>query len=223
MKKNKMMRLASILLVLVLMTSSVVGGTFAKYITSASGTDTARVAKWGVDVVVTVDGAFATEYAATTQNLEDVTGAKIEKTVISSGTDNILAPGTNGTLLAKASITGAPEVSTKVTKVATLDLGENWVVDGVYYCPLTINGVYGMYYASADAFEEAVEATLNEEFYAAANADLTADKTVEWSWAFEGTDGQQTDDRDTALGDAAADGKEIKINFTYAITVEQVD
>lgn len=47
MKKNKMMRLASCLLVAILLTTSVISGTFAKYTTSSTGTDSARVATWG--------------------------------------------------------------------------------------------------------------------------------------------------------------------------------
>ena len=47
MKKTKFMRAALLLLVLTLITSCFVGGTFAKYTTSANGSDSARVAKWG--------------------------------------------------------------------------------------------------------------------------------------------------------------------------------
>ena len=50
MKKNVMMRVASIMLVLVLMTSSVISGTFAKYVTEGQSKDSARVAKFGVTV-----------------------------------------------------------------------------------------------------------------------------------------------------------------------------
>ena len=56
MKKNRMMRLASILLVATLMSTCTISGTFAKYVTTASGSDTARVAKWGV--TVTANGAL---------------------------------------------------------------------------------------------------------------------------------------------------------------------
>lgn len=49
MKKTKFMRAALLLLVLTLITSCFVGGTFAKYTTSANGSDTARVAYWGFD------------------------------------------------------------------------------------------------------------------------------------------------------------------------------
>ena len=48
MKRNKMMRIASVLLVAVLLSTCVISGTFAKYTTSNSATDSARVAKWGV-------------------------------------------------------------------------------------------------------------------------------------------------------------------------------
>ena len=50
MKKNRMLRTASALLVLTLLTTSTIGGTFAKYVTSGRATDTARVAKWGVEI-----------------------------------------------------------------------------------------------------------------------------------------------------------------------------
>ena len=52
MKKNKMMRLASAMMVLTLMSTSVISGTFAKYVTKGEATDKARVAKWGVEVIV---------------------------------------------------------------------------------------------------------------------------------------------------------------------------
>ena len=43
MKKNKMMRLASFLLIAVLLTTSVISGTFAKYVTTDAQWDSARV------------------------------------------------------------------------------------------------------------------------------------------------------------------------------------
>lgn len=45
--KNKTMRLASALLVLVMLTTCVISGTFAKYVTEATGMDSAHVAYWG--------------------------------------------------------------------------------------------------------------------------------------------------------------------------------
>lgn len=46
MRKNRTMRLAALLLALTLITSCFVGGTFAKYTSTATGSDTATVAAW---------------------------------------------------------------------------------------------------------------------------------------------------------------------------------
>ena len=48
MKKNVMMRVASALLVAVLMTTCAISGTFAKYTSSKTDSDSARVAVWGL-------------------------------------------------------------------------------------------------------------------------------------------------------------------------------
>ena len=53
MKKNKMMRTASGLLVATLLTTSMISGTFAKYTTQDEASDSARVAKWGVTALAT--------------------------------------------------------------------------------------------------------------------------------------------------------------------------
>ena len=228
MKKNKMMRIASVLLVAVLLTTCTISGTFAKYITKKESTDTARVAKFGVDLVVTVDGAFATEYDATTA-ATDEHGVAIAKTVVASSTDqdNLVAPGTNGDLMASATIQGIPEVAVNVKQEATLVL-TGWEVNGTYYCPLviTVDGVdkfYGMDYTSATEFIADVVAALNSDVNYAPNTDLAETHSVTWAWAFEGTDGKQTDELDTALGDYAAKTGDIEISFTYKVTVTQID
>lgn len=227
MKKNRMMRTAAVLLVAVLLTTSVISGTFAKYTTTKDSTDSARVAKFGVDLGVTVDGAFATEYDANTV-ASDKDGTTIAKTVVASSTDsdNLVAPGTKGDLMSSATISGTPEVAVNVKQEATLVL-TGWEVDGTYYCPLviTVDGTpfYGMTYTSADAFIAAVENALDSDVNYAPNTDLTESHQVTWAWAFEGTDGKQTDELDTALGNYAAKNGDITIEFTYEITVTQID
>ena len=227
MKKNKMMRIASVLLVAVLLSTCAISGTFAKYITSKESTDTARVAKFGVDLAVTVDGAFATEYDADT-TATDKLGVAIAKTVVASSTDsdNLVAPGTKGDLMASATIAGTPEVAVNVKQEATLVL-TGWEVNGTYYCPLviTVDGTkfYGMDYTSAAEFIAAVEAALDSDVNYAPNTDLTESHSVTWAWAFEGTDGKQTDELDTALGNYAAKTGDIKISFTYKVIVTQID
>ena len=227
MKKNTMMRVASALLVAVLLTTCAISGTFAKYITEKESTDTARVAKFGVDLAVTVDGAFATEYDADT-TANDEHGVAIAKTVVASSADqdNLVAPGTEGNLMASATINGTPEVAVNVKQEATLVL-TGWALDGTYYCPLviTVDGTkyYGLDYTSATEFIAAVEGALDSDVNYEPNTDLTESHAVTWAWAFEGTDGKQTNEKDTALGDYAAKTGDIEISFTYKVTVTQIN
>lgn len=129
MKKNKMMRIASVLLVAVLLSTSVISGTFAKYTTSDSAKDSARVAKWGVTVKVEGDNAFAEEY---TQKGSQDANSVVSSVKTTTGTnakegESVVAPGTSGTLTT-VKIEGTPEVAVKVNYNATLKL-EGWKID----------------------------------------------------------------------------------------------
>lgn len=104
MKKNKMMRIASVLLVLTLISTCAISGTFAKYVTKASGEDKARVAKWGIVLTMEGDAVFSTQYET------DDTKFAEDYSVISANDDNVVAPGTEGEHI-KATIKGAPEVA----------------------------------------------------------------------------------------------------------------
>ena len=96
MATNKAMRLGSVMLVLALLTTCAISATFAKYVTSATGNDSARVAYWGwtsdgnLAGDSTTLGLFAKTYAA------DDTSATSDNTVVSS--DNVVAPGTKSSV-----------------------------------------------------------------------------------------------------------------------------
>ena len=116
MKKNKMMRIASILLVVTLLSTCVISGTFAKYVTKAEGQDQARVAKWGIIVGVEGDSIFNTQYKT-----DDTNGYDGEYSVVADESINLLdmdepehvvAPGTKGDGL-KGTVKGKPEVATR--------------------------------------------------------------------------------------------------------------
>lgn len=62
MKKNNTMRVAAGLAIAALLSTCLVSGTYAKYVTDGTATDSARVAKFGVEVHPSAD-AFATSYA----------------------------------------------------------------------------------------------------------------------------------------------------------------
>lgn len=115
MKKNTMMRLASILLVCVLLTTSVISGTYAKYITTGSSSDSARVAKWGVTVNAAAEGAFGTKYETDDTNTTfKFTGAHSVEAATddNNNQDDVVAPGTSGDI--NFSIAGTTEVATNV-------------------------------------------------------------------------------------------------------------
>jgi len=106
MKKNKMMRIASVLLVAVLLSTCAISGTFAKYATSATGTATARVAKWDVKIVEKGEAAFAFDLFET---ILDSDGTSSE-TDVATG---LIAPGTSGQFI--ISLSADSEVTTDYT------------------------------------------------------------------------------------------------------------
>ena len=220
MKKNKMMRIASVLLVAVILTTCAISGTFAKYVTSGNGSDTARVAKFGVTVSGTAD-TFKETYAK-----DDNSFTLAANTVVS--TEDVVAPGTSGSMAA-FTITGTPEVAVRVEFAGTLELGDKWVDAGAnYYCPLEITvgstTFKGTDYASADLFETAVNtkiATYTKDYEANTNlSTIGADApAISWEWAFNGND----DVKDTYLGDQAAAGDAATISLYVTATVTQID
>ena len=229
--KNRIMRVAALLLTLTLMTSCFVGGTFAKYTTAGTTTDTARVAKWGVTVVADGSHTFGGSYLAVGGgNTLTATYNANTDTVKSEG-GKVVAPGTKGTA-AGLTINGQPEVDTKVTFDATVTLN-GWQDTTGYYCPLVITvttdnkgtvvktPIYGMVYDSADKFAAAVAAEVEKatEYFEAGTAIDDGALTIEWEWPFEGGF-KQDNGRDTNLGDAA-----IPATITIAVTaiVEQID
>lgn len=220
MKKNKMMRAASALMVATLLTTSVISGTFAKYVTSGNASDTARVAKWGVTVSGTGE-TFAKTYQKDDNNFTVATN-----TVVS--TEDVVAPGTSRNMAA-FTITGTPEVAVNVAFTGRLELGDKWVYsDSTFYCPIEItvgDTTYkGTAYSTADEFETTVNnaiAAYTKDYEA--NRDLSTINgdapAISWKWAFEGND----DTKDTYLGNQAAAGNAATISLDVTVTVTQID
>lgn len=234
MKKNTMMRVASVLLVAVLLSTCAISGTFAKYVTSEQGADSARVAKWGVELVVDSFVLFADDYE-TDDNTFNGTYS-----VSSAGADGdaVLAPGTKGTF-ADIEITGTPEVAVDVKVEATVNLSDNWKDEaGKFYCPVVVTvgntAICGLTYNDVTDFENAIATAIgNYSKQYDPNQDLSridANFDISWEWAFDGTAhaelgcecnaGAQTDDQDTALGDAAANAAQASENLTIEIGVQ---
>ena len=215
-KKNWALRILSLVLMFTLVSTCLLSGTLAKYVTTGSGADTARVAKWGVEVT---PGAsmFQTEYATDSSAHSDI----ITLSVLAVDGEKVVAPGTSGDALS-FSITGMPEVACEIVIDITGEgLNEYWVDEtGAPYEPIvwTLNGTA---YASLDALIDEIE-TMSNSY--APNVDLASiygDFTIGWVWDFYTDDA--SDEKDTFLGDQVAKGIIPTIDLSYAISVTQID
>ena len=217
MKKNKLFLLGLFVVFAAVLSLSLVSNTLAKYTTSDSASDKARVAKWGVTITAE---AYADDQLEADLSTEEEHIVKLDAGLKT----DLLAPGT-GVNFASVDVTGTPEVAVKVTYVAELELG-GWEVDGAEYMPLVfvINGAdysyAGVGAADIDAFEAKIEeliAAFSESYDAGtdlgtANAGIL---TVSCYWAFDGDDA-----KDTKLGDLATAPT---VDLTITCTVTQVN
>ena len=229
MKKNVMMRVASALLVAVLLSTCAISGTFAKYVTSATGSDDARVAKWGVTITTTTEGLFADTYENEAAIGSTAIGAGLS--VDSADGADVVAPGTTGSV--QFSISGTPEVAVDVAIVmnVTKDViipsgtviatGNTLAAD---YTPVvfTLKDSTDAVIATGTLAQietglEALSAQYNP------NTELDETYTLSWVWAFDGNDVA-----DTYLGNVAAgivtDATTVTdIAFDFTITVTQIN
>lgn len=223
MKKNVMMRVAAFLMVCVLASTCGISGTFAKYVTTNGGSDTARVAKWGV-VIAIDDTIFSDSYkdiATTWTANEDLATITVQA---STENTNVVAPGTNGSL-AGFTVSGTPEVDVEVTYAATLTLS-GWFIDAdkdgtkdageEEYCPIVFTVGTKALKIGGDDLDGNPITTVAELELAVKNAIIAAtatyhtntnlsavsdDLTVSWAWDFSTSDAN--DLKDTALGNQA--------------------
>ena len=183
MKKNKAMRAASGLLVAILLTTSMISRTFAKYTSTESQTSTATVAKWSFKVGDT-QIEDSQNFTFDLFNTANEFGENVEDTDVKKD-GNIIAPGTQGKFELK--LTNDSEVNATYAVDYTVDnkgVPIEYSIDGTTWTKNLTN-------------VNATNIAINE----------TATITVQWRWAFEGSGStnyttSQTDTTDTALGSA---------------------
>lgn len=222
-KKNWVLRIASLALVFTLMSTCLLGSTLAKYITQGSGSDTARVAKWGVKIT-SGESLFDTKYK-TDDNTSADTGTY---SVISSSSDKVLAPGTSGTAAA-FTVSGTPEVACTVDiSNATLTYSDAWTAVVGSYRPIlwtlkmTDSSGNTETIAETSVVADLITALKDCSADYAPNTSLNQTYTISWAWPFSST-GNVNDTSDTALGDAAAVGADLKVNLNFTVNVTQID
>lgn len=248
MRKNRMMRTASVLCACALITSCFVGGTMAKYTSTASGSDTARAAKWSILVngkdIATAENQqmdfdlFGTVAGDTGVHNNYIDGeldndADVMDIDATTG-DTIIAPGTAGQF--NLEITNMSEVTADITiKLAEQDTGDipilysfgdadSWHTykDLAAQVDSTYDGDWGSMLA---ALSDLGDRTALDRVQPAETVSIP----VYWTWAYEKEDGvegadyAQTDASDTAIGVAAAAGTPQNVTITATVTATQVD
>lgn len=228
-KNNWTMRAAVLMFALVLITSSFVGGTFAKYVTSGAGGASARVAKFGVTIAADSHSMFKKTYATddttnhgTITNSVDADTTETEK--------NLVAPGTAEADMMHFSLKGTPEVAVNVkVEVSGTDV---FLKQGTYKDITTATNdaddfiLKKDYYPVVFTLKKGTEvkakgtiADLNNYFNTLSkdydpNTNLTdtfGDYTISWEWVYHKDDDPATstpsltDKADTLLGNLAAE------------------
>ena len=244
MKKNVMMRVASILLILVLMSTSAISGTFAKYVSSTEAGVTARVAKWGVEFVTNSSELFKPQY-----NYKTVPSGVSAEYSVEADVD-VVAPGTSGTgynFTTKHPM-GDPEVSYAVTFDVKDTAKTVYLKEGSdFYYPIQYTLILGATTVKKSTDLSAVIAALeacqymfdvdNKQYYISTDggANWTAYAGIptldlSWEWTFEVDDA--TDVKDTKLGNLAAgytlaqvgaDDVNLVISLDIIATATQID
>lgn len=204
MKKNIAMRVASLVLMCTIVTSCFVSSTFAKYTSSASGSDTVTVAKWAFKVGdddITKTNTVSFDLFSTITEVGG--GAETDVNKDSDG-NLMLAPGTQGgfsfTLENTSDVTAEYAITFNVEGGDDIPFeystdGTNWVTT----------------LANVSTTKVAIGGTATPKVY--------------WRWPYDKTQALSgytgTDAGDTAIGIAAQTAATVEVTAT--ITATQVD
>lgn len=212
MKNNKKLFSSVCVMLLVSVIGLVlVSGTYAKYTTSTSGSDSARVARWGFSGVnLTTIELFANAY---------------DNTVLGDDNAKVIAPGTtkSATLTFTPEASTAPEVDYSFDVDVTLDDGtDDGTVDTTLLSKLQFKLDSGSFTDFA-TFQTAVQALSNTHVEAGNLPGESATHTIAWQWVFENGTGETlatNDTSDTALGNADTLAN---VRLTFSVGATQID
>ena len=224
MRKNKMMRAASGILVATLMTTSIISGTFAKYTTSVEGSDKARVASWGIGQEGDVE--FTNLFTKNYTNVKSATE------------DDLIAPGTSGSATFTFGYT-APGVTTGITapEVAyrfTVSTDGSTISDDIKNNPNIkwkldegTAGTWDELIAAIQKLDGTVGAGGKEYAPGTLPTGFTAAKethTVSWEWTYHTDEGADfTDTMMTVESGAPANHELGRVTLAIQVTAEQID
>ena len=197
-RSSMMVRLVAVLAVTMMFTMCFVGGTFAKYTSSGTGTDTATVAKWSFKVGETDIATTDTFTFDLFKTIKDSDGINNE-TEMNPVDGSIIAPGTQGSfdLVLKNESQVTAQYAIDYTVTNNNDIPVKFSVDG-----------------GTTWTNDLADVAASDSTKLAANSGTTTIK-VQWKWDFNGSD----DSFDTALGI----GGNAVLTVKAEVTATQVD
>jgi len=190
-KTSKTARITILLLVLCLISTAMLSGTFARYTSEYAGADTALIAKWEIE--------FDDDNTTTSGTTLDLFSHAFDTNIITgAGTQKIIAPGVDGDFTLKVENKG--DVAAEMT--FDFDVSGDASNAPIEY---KLKDVEGQTWGNLDALKTALDELEKMKNVAAGTG--TAEQTVEWRWPLDGSDVYGTnDEEDTELGTASAEG-----------------
>ena len=226
MKKNKMMRIASVLLVAVILTTCAISGTFAKYVSSADSSDKARVAYWGFNpATMNITDLFANAYDTTVLGDADV-----------NALTDVIAPGTTKSASFSFAYDGTTGQAPEVAYTFEVSTTGSSCADSIKNNPNILwkldSGDWGTWDNMITAIE-ALDGNKTGNRYEPGTlptgfTDADETHTIEWKWIFDENAGNaetttaNNDVNDTAMGNVTpADLAKVTVSIT--VTATQID
>lgn len=210
-KTSKTARITILLLVLCLISTAMLSGTFARYTSEYAGADTALIAKWDISVSDGDEHGF-TMLPGEAQQL-DLFKHEYDTNILSTAGDSkIIAPGVDGDFTLKVENKG------DVAAEMTFDFD---VSGDASNAPIEYKLKDGQTWGNLDALKTALDELEKMKNVAAGTG--TAEQTVEWRWPLDGSDVYGTNDEvDTDLGtDSVTDNRSTYI-LTITATAKQI-
>ena len=211
MKKEKILVVFAILVLILATIMLTISNTSAKYITSANGTDSARVAHWNINTTNNIKDLFASSYTNVTPGSEE---------------QGVIAPGTSGTY--SFTIDGDVETAYTLSIIASGSDEVNGAVSDYnpikysFTKPNTGDNKESKPTITTDnmTFEELISAIngIDDGSQVHKAGSLSGDTyTIGWTWELDGND-----EKDTLLGNLVSKGDKT-ISLSVNIVATQAD
>ena len=201
-ENNMVVKIAIIVLAITMIALILLSGTYAKYISSNTAEDTARVAKWQIEL----NGeSLKTSEIDLFSTILDSNYTDTETDVIN--TEKLIAPGTSGRfnlqIANKSEVAAQYEIDFTITNTANIPI--EFSIDG-----------------GTTWTKDLTDIAMSNNTILAAKTGISTNLNVQWRWLFDGVSNSnytQTDTTDTTLGEIGTGTVKVKA----VVTVNQVD